>query len=181
MDNLIRIAGGFASRCRSWWLRLRGARLEGRCRLGRIDVPRRAAEIVLADGVALDHGVALIVSGAVGSLPKIRIGARCYLNRSVIIDASERIEIGTDTMVGPGCYVTDHDHVTGADGRPASGSLAGAPVRIGERCWLGAHVVVLKGVRIGDGAVVGAGAVVTRDVPPGARVAGVPARPLAER
>ena len=70
--------------------------------------------------------------------------------------------------------VTDSDfHALVVDGveQPADG-----PVRIGDRVWIGTRAVVLKGVTIGDGAVVAAGAVVTRDVPAGAVVAGVPAR-----
>lgn len=55
------------------------------------------------------------------------------------------------------------------------------PVAIGKDVWLGAGVVVLKGVTIGDSAVIGAGAVVTRDVPPNAKVAGVPARQIGAR
>jgi acetyltransferase-like isoleucine patch superfamily enzyme len=181
MDNLIRLGGGFTSRCRQWWFRLRGMRIAGPCRLGAIEVPRHAAHISLAAGVALDDGVTLIVSDATGREPYISIGERCYLNRHTIIDASVGIEIGADVMVGPGCYITDHDHAPGGDGRPASGALVGAAVRIGARSWLGAHVVVLKGVQIGEGAIVGAGAVVTHHVPAGARVAGVPARPLHSR
>jgi acetyltransferase-like isoleucine patch superfamily enzyme len=53
-----------------------------------------------------------------------------------------------------------------------------APVRIGARCWIGANVHVLRGVTIGDDVVVGAGSVVTRDLPPRVLAVGVPARPI---
>jgi acetyltransferase-like isoleucine patch superfamily enzyme len=56
-----------------------------------------------------------------------------------------------------------------------------SPVEIGEDVWIGAHAVVLPGVRIGSGAVVGAGAVVNRDVPPNTIVGGVPARVIGDR
>lgn len=54
-------------------------------------------------------------------------------------------------------------------------------IHIGEDCWIGARAVILPGVRIGDGAVVGAGALVTRDVPGGSTVGGVPAKPWAKK
>jgi acetyltransferase-like isoleucine patch superfamily enzyme len=59
--------------------------------------------------------------------------------------------------------------------------LVSAPVQIGRDAWLGAHVCVLKGVTIGDGAIIGAGAIVTKDVQPGPKMVGVPARQIGER
>ena len=59
--------------------------------------------------------------------------------------------------------------------------LQGAPVRIGNDVWIGAHAVVLKGVTIGDGAVIAAGAVVTKDVPAGVIAGGMPARVIRQR
>ena len=81
-------------------------------------------------------------------------------------------------MIGPFCYITDHDHGT-EPGMPVGPQpLVAEPVMIERNAWLGAGVVVLKGVTIGEGAVVGAGSVVSRSIPAGARVAGVPARPM---
>jgi acetyltransferase-like isoleucine patch superfamily enzyme len=98
-----------------------------------------------------------------------------------MIDASERIEIGENSMIGPFCYITDHDHGGELTVPVNQQPLISKPVRIGRDVWLGAHVCVLKGVTIGDGAVIGAGAVVTRDIPALAKVAGIPAREIGVR
>src|SRR5262249_21496594 len=76
----------------------------------------------------------------------------------------------------PGCYLTDHDHGVDPSLAPLAQPMVGAPTRLGDEVWLGANVVVLKGVSIGDRAVVGAGSVVTKDIPPDAVAVGVPAR-----
>ena len=80
-------------------------------------------------------------------------------------------------MIGPFCYITDHDHGVGATPF-AHQPLVEDPVRLGNNVWIGAHAVVLKGVSIGDNAIIGAGAVVTGNVESGARVIGVPGRAL---
>ena len=79
-----------------------------------------------------------------------------------MIDASLQIRFGGGCMIGPFCYITDHDHGTILGVPVADQPLVGSPVRIGDRAWIGAHVTVLKGVSIDAAAVVGAGAVVTR-------------------
>jgi acetyltransferase-like isoleucine patch superfamily enzyme len=93
-----------------------------------------------------------------------------------MFDAPLSIVVGADAMIGPHCYITDHDHGSQAGGIVSAQPLIEAPVVIGRNVWIGAGVVVLKGVTIGDGAVVGAGSVVSRSIPAGARVAGVPVR-----
>ena len=98
-----------------------------------------------------------------------------------MIDASERVEIGPGCMIGPFCYLTDHDHGTVRGTPVAAQPLVSEPTVLGADVWLGARVTVLKGVTIGDGAVVGAGAVVTRAVPPAAVAAGVPAKVIGKR
>lgn len=175
---IARLCQGVLSRYRRWRLRQRGAYIPGGAWLRAIEVPRYAERITLEAGVALDRGVTLLVSGSEKSSPAIHIGRGVYVNRYTIIDASSSVHIGDDCMIGPFCYITDHDHSLGSDGRPSSGELISRPVVIGPRTWIGAHVTVLKGVKIGEGAIIGAGSVVTRDVPPHAVCVGNPARQL---
>ena len=175
MKCCIRIAGAVVSRMRNYGYRILGVEIEGYAWLRDISIPRGWQSISLGVGVALDSGVTLIVSGE-GCARQIRIGSRTYVNRGCIFDSSECLSIGEDCMIGPYCYLTDHDHGVEIGKPPADQALIEAPTTVGDRVWLGANVTILKGVSIGDDAVVAAGAVVTRNVAAGARVAGVPAR-----
>jgi maltose O-acetyltransferase len=96
-----------------------------------------------------------------------------------MIDACGSIEIGDQNMFGPDIYITDSNHRFAPGLAPNEQPMDIGKVKIGNRCWIGAKAVILKDVELGDGCVVAAGAVVTRSVPPGAIVAGVPARCLA--
>ena len=173
---IMRLFQGVASRTRAFAYRLLGVRFDGRCWLRAIEIPRQHCCIRIGDGVALDRGTVLLVSGDANGAEKIVIGRQTYVNRSTMIDASERIEIGAKCMVGPFCYITDHDHAFGGGIDLGSGEFVAAPTRIGERCWLGAHVTILKGVTIGEGSVIGAGSVVTRSLPANVVAVGNPAR-----
>lgn len=123
-----------------------------------------------ADIIAEDHSVVIIgkyVTVEKNSLVKAFGGGRVelkgnnYINRNCLIVSKECISIGSGTTVGPGTVIYDHDHNI-----HTSGDFVSKPVDIGDNVWIGANVVILKGVKIGDGAVVAAGTVVTRDVPP---------------
>jgi acetyltransferase-like isoleucine patch superfamily enzyme len=103
----------------------------------------------------------------------IRIGNGTYLNRGTEIVASQRVTLGRDCKIARDVLIMDTDQhgVQGDEPVPQ-------PVSLGDRVWVGARAIILKGVHIGDDAVVAAGAVVTKDVPAGAIVAGVPAKIL---
>lgn len=106
----------------------------------------------------------------------IEIGDHCGLSGATLV-AQQHIAIGKRVLVGANVLICDGDHHPLAAGLRASGAAGeSAPVFIEDDVWLGVNAVVLKGVRIGAGAVVAANAVVCADVPAGAIVAGVPAR-----
>ena len=109
----------------------------------------------------------------------IRLGARVFLNfNCVILDVVE-VTIGDLTQIGPAVQILAADHPRDPALR-ASGLEFGRPIRIGRIVWIGAGAIILPGVSIHDDAVVGAGSVVTRDVPVGATAFGNPARVRSE-
>jgi acetyltransferase-like isoleucine patch superfamily enzyme len=171
--ELIRVGRAVASRLRQTMLRLQGMRFEGSASLRAIEWPLRPSCVTLGDGASLDRAVVLLCTN---NAARLRIGARCYVNRGTFFDCSMAISVGDDTMIGPGCYVTDHDHAFGPGLLPNQSPLVESATQIGAGCWLGVRVVVLKGVTIGDGSVVGAGSVVTKSLPARVLALGSPAK-----
>jgi acetyltransferase-like isoleucine patch superfamily enzyme len=107
----------------------------------------------------------------------LEVGANFAMTGGTIC-AAERISIGDNVVVGANTTITDTDfHPLDPEQRrlrPNEGT--GAPILIEDEVFIGMHCLILKGVTVGRGSVVGAGSVVTRDVPPGSIVAGNPAR-----
>ena len=109
---------------------------------------------------------------------EITIGDNCFFNHNCSLTAAENIVIGNQCMFANNFVVVYHDHDR-KDGKILK-ELVSAPVKIGNNVWCGANVTVLKGVTIGDGAVIAAGSVVNRDVAAYSVVAGVPARKISK-
>jgi acetyltransferase-like isoleucine patch superfamily enzyme len=117
------------------------------------------------------------------SSPKIRIGSYCTILHDFQCNASISVEVGDYVLIAPRVFVTDSDHVVDPAGARTTlcHEFRCAPVVIEHDCWLGANAVILKGVRIGHHAIIGANSVVTRDVAPLTVVAGAPARPIGQK
>jgi acetyltransferase-like isoleucine patch superfamily enzyme len=145
-----------------------------------IEFPRCWSDVTLEKGAFLDRSVVLLCSGA-PKRDKLLIRSGTYVNRFTMFDAHHHLEIGRDCMIGPHCYLTDSDHGTDPKTAIKDQPMTSTPVVIEDEVWLGAHVVVLRGTRIGRGAVIGAGSVVTCDIPAGSTALGVPARVVASR
>jgi maltose O-acetyltransferase len=173
---LLTASRGAASRLRLTVYRLLGMKMSASNRMeggGRV---RRCSQIEIGSYNAFTQGVWLWPNNVDYDGIRIRIGNRNYFNRNLMIDACGLVEIGDQNMFGPDVYVTDSNHRFGPDLAPNEQPMEVGKVKIGNRCWIGAKVVILKDVEVGDGCVIGAGSVVTRSVPQGAVVAGVPAR-----
>jgi acetyltransferase-like isoleucine patch superfamily enzyme len=117
--------------------------------------------------VRLFSGVAIYLDGPTAH---VRVGDRTYINRRSEIMCRTRVTIGADCAIAWDVSISDTDY------HRLDHDLCDAPVTIGDHVWIGARAAILKGVAIGPGAVVAAGAIVTRDVPAGKLVAGAPAR-----
>jgi acetyltransferase-like isoleucine patch superfamily enzyme len=131
---------------------------------------RPGAAFHVGGRVALQRGVRIVVDGG-----RLSIGANTNVNGlGTKFLCAESVTIGSGCTFSWEVQVLDNDfHAITVDGvqQPKT-----APVVIGDRVWVGTRAVILKGVTIGDGAIVAAGAVVNKDVPAGAIVAGVPAK-----
>lgn len=130
----------------------------------------KGAVCEVGPGVYLSRGCLLQVNEGA----RLSIGPRVFLNENVRVVAQERVEIGPGTLFGPNVCVYDHDHIFDTDGVHAD--LSSAPAFIGERCWIGANVLVTSGVSIADRICVGGGSVVTRPLQEPGIYAGAPAK-----
>lgn len=106
-----------------------------------------------------------------GAMGYIRCGERIAFNSFSSISGHGGVEIGDDTQLGPGVLVTTtgHDYRAGLE-------TSFKKIVLGNRVWVGARAIILPGVTIGDNAVIGAGTVVTKDIPPNCVAVGVPAK-----
>lgn len=167
-----RSAGGSRISSGAWLKGTEAIRIGRKCKIhadASVDASRSKG-VEFGEQVTLNR-YAYVQGGAGG----VRLGDRVEINNYSIINGTGGVDIGDDTLIGPGVRIISYQHQYAAGQTIRSQPTEGKPIRIGRDCWIGANAVILAGVSVGDGAVVAAGAVVTRDVPSGAVVAGVPA------
>lgn len=138
-------------------------------------------QIAIGNNCNLEHGIYFKFDGIWKQGPSIHIGDRVFLGSGCEFNIRQSIYIGSDSLIASGCRFIDHDHgiLAGQLIRTQNGIEKG--IKIGRDVWLGCNVVVLKGVEIGDGAIVAAGAVVTKSIPSNEIWADVPAKKIGER
>ena len=171
----LRIPYGFVSRFRVLLFSMLGMTLGKRNRFeaGRA---RRVSQIKMGDLNHFSEGWFLWPEDTDSVEKRIVIGNNNYFNRNVMIDACGKIVIGDNNMFGPDIYMTDSNHTFGLGIDPHDMPMQKGTIKIGNCCWLGAKVVLLKDVELGDYCVVSAGSVVTRSFPAGSLIGGSPAR-----
>ena len=132
------------------------------------------AEIVLGDGCRIGDGTRIVVQAG-----SVALGAGAVLGERCTLVAHSGVTIGAGARLGDGAVVVDFDHVFEDVERPIRVQpLTSTPVTIGDDARIGLGASILRGVSVGAGAIVDPRAVVTRDVPAGAHVGGVPAKPV---
>lgn len=124
----------------------------------------------------------MIVAGNCAFFPGVRLevlpGGRITIGTGTYLNRRTEIVAGRDITIGRNCRIAWDVVIMDTDQHDVDGADRSAPVRIDDDVWIGCRAIVLKGVHIGRGAVIGAGAIVTHDVPAGGRVAGTAASPI---
>lgn len=134
---------------------------------------RRDTQIILEEGgkmtlgknVSFQRNVSLSSVGGV-----LQIGNHVSFNRNCIVVCRKNVAIEDNVMFGPGVIIYDHDHIFSGHGI-LPGYKCGT-VTIGKGCWIAANVTILRNTHIGEGCVIGAGAIVKGNIPPHSLVTG---------
>ena len=144
----------------------------------RVTWPHRVS---LGGGCSLEHGIYLNCAGGYKRGFGISIGENCFIGSGCEFNITSQITIGRTCLIASGTRFIDHNHGTEV-GVPMKLQVEEEqPIIVGNDVWIGVNSVVLKGVSIGDGAIVAAGSVVTKPVPAMSIVGGVPARFIRSR
>ncbi|MGD9420061.1 MAG: acyltransferase [Verrucomicrobiota bacterium JB025] len=166
------------------YLRFKGAELGKNVRCNGIPHVkiRKGGRLIIGDNVQINCSPwanAHVVSGStnffVGNNATLRLGSDSGVSGCRIV-AYENIEIGESSLVGAGSLLCDSDMHEVPLGNPTGIRIA--PISIGRRVFLGAHSIVTKGITIGDGAVIGAGSIVSSSIAPSTLAAGNPCRQI---
>jgi acetyltransferase-like isoleucine patch superfamily enzyme len=144
--------------------------------LGKVSI-HGSGRILIGEDVLLYPDVHLETQGDA----RIELGDGVVISRGTHIVAVAGVSIGKGSMIGEYASIRDANHTRDPDRPIRDSGYSAKPVEIGQEVWLGRGVTVLGGVQIGDKATAGANAVVTRDVPQGVTVVGIPAMPIASR
>jgi len=196
------LGGGLGYLLRKWAYRGLFRAMGGGVIIGRGFTVRHPGRISLGRQVAIDDHVLLDASGAgeagvqvgdrviisrhciiQGKSGPIVIGEGCDIGANTLITAASGVYLEPAVLIAGNCYIGGSRYVTERLDVPImhQGWYSRGPVHIGTGTWLGAGVTVLDGVRIGRGCIVGAGSVVTRDLPDHSVALGVPARRMQQR
>ncbi len=159
------------------WLLLHGLMFLLTIWVGRLPAHwlRRAA--YRAMGMRLGKRAVIYMGAEIRNPKRIEIGRGSIIGHRAILDGRAGIRIGSNVNMSTGVWIWTVQH----DPHSPTFADVAAPVNICDHAWISCRAIVLPGVTIGEGAVVAAGAVVTKDVPPYAIVGGVPAKIIGER
>ncbi|CAH8292998.1 succinyltransferase-like protein [Mariniflexile fucanivorans] len=138
-------------------------------------------QVEIGDNCQLEPDIFFKFDGVWEKGPSICIGNNVFIGANCEFNISKKIIIGDESMIASGCKFIDHNHDTSAILKEHRGRDEEKEIKIGYDVWLGFNVIVLMGVEIGDSAIIAAGSVVTKSVPPHEIWAGIPAKKIGKR
>lgn len=138
-------------------------------------------QVALGNNCILEEMISFKFDGIRKPGPSIHIADHVFIGAGCEFNIRKSVTIGSDSLIASGCRFIDHDHGIQAGSLMRKQHGVEKEIIIGSDVWIGCNVVVLKGVEIGNGAVVAAGAVVTRSILPNEIWGGVPAKKIGER
>ena len=178
LENLLNTFSVAQGRIRASLLRARGAALKDKVTIGkncRFDKPWC---VNMGRRTRLEDNVFMKI---VNDQATCSIGDRVFIGTGVELNVQTKLVIGSNVLIAPGVFIIDHNHQIDANIRINQQACSADSVTIKDDVWIGANAVILPGVTIHQGAVVGAGAIVTKDVESMTIVAGNPATMIGER
>jgi len=138
-------------------------------------------QVIIGDNCRIERDIYLKFDGIWRNGKAIKIGNNVFIGSQCEFNITQSISVGDDTLIASGCRFIDHDHGIMHDGLMRKQPGVASAIKIGNDVWLGCNVIVLKGVEIGDGAIIAAGAVVTKSISSYEIWAGVPAKKIGDR
>ena len=134
--------------------------------------------LLLWAGAKVGNNVRVCSSASIMGCGELMIGDNTWIGQHCLITASSKIEIGKNVDIGPLVYLGTGTHVPQFDKERCAGDGLNKDIKIGDGCWLCARTTILPGVTVGNMTIVGAGAVVNKDLPGGITAVGIPAKVL---
>lgn len=165
-------------RIRAHLLRIRGAKIGRKANISNSVQVQKAWLISAGVRFRVESNVYFKL---VSNTSKLTFGSFVFIGKNVEFDVQKEVFVGSNVLIAPGVFITDHNHGITATETINTQACICKKVTIHDDVWVGANATILPGVTLSKGAVVGAGAVVTKDVDAMTIVAGVPAKMIGKR
>ncbi len=174
------ILHAFFCKCRMLYYRLHGLKFGDNCNIGKIDC-LWLNKIFIGSNAIVSDSCIFWFKNPFDDSNYVSIGDNCYIGRSVDFNCNSQITIGNNCLIANNVVMTDINHLVKKNKLINEQAINVSSIKVEDDVWIGVSAVILKGVTIGTGAVVAAGAVVNKSIPSYEIWGGVPAKKIGER